>query len=38
MNIENLFKLKEGMVIKNYKEMCELLGEKSEAGNSHISL
>lgn len=34
MNIENLFKLKEGMVIKNYKEMCELLGEKSEAGNS----
>lgn len=34
MNIENLFKLEEGMVIKNYKEMCALLSEKTEAGNS----
>lgn len=34
MNIENLFKLKDGMVIRNYKEMCDLLDEKTEAGNS----
>ena len=34
MNVENLFKFKSGMVVKNYKEMCGLLGEKVEAGNS----
>ena len=27
-------KLKEGMVVRNYKEMCTLLGESIEAGNS----
>lgn len=34
MLVENLFKLQKGMIVKNYKEMCELLGEKTEAGNS----
>lgn len=34
MIIENVFKLEKGMVIKNYKEMCDLLGEKTEGGNS----
>lgn len=34
MIIENLFKLEKGMIIKNYKEMCDLLGEKTEGGNS----
>lgn len=34
MVIENLLKLKKGDSIKNYKEMCDLLGEKTEAGNS----
>lgn len=33
MNIKNL---KEGMVIKNYKELCEILGIKVVAGNSKI--
>lgn len=31
MNIKNL---EVGMVIKNYKELCKLLGEKEKAGNS----
>jgi hypothetical protein len=31
MNLENLH---EGLVIKNYKEMCNLLDEEVEAGNS----
>ena len=34
MKIENLH---EGMVIKNYKEFCELLGIKEQSGNSKIA-
>lgn len=34
MKIENL---KEGMKIKNYRALCELLEEKTKAGNSKIS-
>ena len=34
MKIENL---KEGLIVKNYKEMCLLLGEEERTGNSKIS-
>ena len=34
MKIENL---KEGLIVKNYKEMCKLLGEEERTGNSKIS-
>jgi hypothetical protein len=34
MKIENL---KEGMKIKNYKALCDVLGEKTRTGNSKIS-
>lgn len=30
-------KLEEGMKIKNYKELCELLGEKIKTGNAKVS-
>lgn len=33
----DISKLKEGMIIKNYKELCELLGEKTKTGTSKIS-
>lgn len=34
MNIENL---KEGMVVKNYRELCKLLGIEVKAGNTKIA-
>lgn len=34
MNLENIC---EGLIVKNYKEMCELLEETIKAGNSKIS-
>lgn len=34
MKLENI---KQGMIVKNYKEMCNLLGEKVMAGNSKNS-
>lgn len=30
----NLEKIEVGMIVKNYKEMCELLGEKTKGGDS----
>lgn len=30
----DLKNIKEGMIVKNYKEMCKLLGEKEKGGNS----
>ena len=34
LNLENI---KEGMVVKNYKEMCKLFDIKPKSGNSKIS-